>query len=90
MEGIRKMPKTETLGKGIVPPSKRNSPIPNFKILCHTSTPLTALQHNGGIQATHTPTSYKELQRNKVLFSKRPFPASLLQPHWTSSTNSHV
>lgn len=43
-----------------------------------------------GIQATHTPTSYKELQRNKVLFSQLPFPAPLLQPHWTSSTNSHI
>lgn len=41
-----------------------------------------------GNQATHIPISYEELQRNKVLFSQLPFLDPLLQPHWTSSTNS--
>lgn len=63
---------------------------PQFKNIMSHFNPANCPPTQWGIQAIHIPTSYKELQRNKVLFSQLPFPASLLQPHWTSSTNSHL
>lgn len=73
MEGIIKMPKIETLGKGIVPPSMRNSPFPNFKISCHTSTPLTALQHNGGFKPLTSPLLTKNFKEIKCSLVNCPF-----------------
>lgn len=66
------MHKIGTLGKGILPPSKRNSPFPNGKYYV-TLQPHYCSPTQWGIQATHTPISYKELQRNKVLFNQPPF-----------------